>query len=337
MKKPNVLNRSMFNRGGTSAYGRGITSNLVSDEQRQRFNYGGRVGLKNGLMAPFYNPTPWDELPNYKPITTSNTYEVEDDLLSEEGDIIAEGDKEYYDVFPHLFKGRRDLAAEEEKSVLPPQLTPDAGGETFVAEKEKVTNLGGAGTGEMPDSDTINWEEFAEGLYDKKGARGKALLGLAGNVLAASQQPKKEAAAILGKGMGDFGKTFAERKEKMEDIAATGKMYEKVNIAKAAEAGKWAVKAAMVKAGLAGDAFRVFQDSIGKNLGPDKSLFRATGVQTQTLEKGKDDQVMLPGDARPGQVFRTGETYYVADKDGNLSEPTNDIRIVIGLIKTSRL
>ena len=45
MKKPHVLNRAMFNRGGTSAYGRGITSNLVSDEQRQKFNYGGRVGL----------------------------------------------------------------------------------------------------------------------------------------------------------------------------------------------------------------------------------------------------------------------------------------------------
>ena len=28
------------------------------------------------------------------------------DLLSEEGDIIEEGDKEYYDVFPHLFKGQ---------------------------------------------------------------------------------------------------------------------------------------------------------------------------------------------------------------------------------------
>ena len=38
----------MFNRGETSAYGKGITSNLVSDEQRQRFNYGGRVGLYNG-------------------------------------------------------------------------------------------------------------------------------------------------------------------------------------------------------------------------------------------------------------------------------------------------
>ena len=53
MKKPHVLNRSMFNRGGTSAYGRGITPNLVSNEQRQRFNYGGRVKLAYG--------TPWKD------------------------------------------------------------------------------------------------------------------------------------------------------------------------------------------------------------------------------------------------------------------------------------
>ena len=52
MKKPHVLNRPMFNTGGTSAYGRGITSNLVSDEQRQRFNDGGRVGLYNGGPHP---------------------------------------------------------------------------------------------------------------------------------------------------------------------------------------------------------------------------------------------------------------------------------------------
>ena len=50
MKKPHVLNRPMFNRGGISAYGRGITSNLVSDEQRQRFNDGGRVGLADGTQ-----------------------------------------------------------------------------------------------------------------------------------------------------------------------------------------------------------------------------------------------------------------------------------------------
>ena len=48
MKKPHVLNRPMFNKGGTSAYGRGIASNLVTDEQRQRFNSGGRVRLQGG-------------------------------------------------------------------------------------------------------------------------------------------------------------------------------------------------------------------------------------------------------------------------------------------------
>ena len=52
MKKPHVLNRAMFNRGGTSAYGRGITSNLVTEEQRQKFNYGGRVGLRLGTPFP---------------------------------------------------------------------------------------------------------------------------------------------------------------------------------------------------------------------------------------------------------------------------------------------
>ena len=45
-----VLNRPMFNKHN-SAYGRGIASNLVSDEQRQRFNYGGRVGFDNGELV----------------------------------------------------------------------------------------------------------------------------------------------------------------------------------------------------------------------------------------------------------------------------------------------
>ena len=42
----------MFN-AHNSAYGRGITSNLVSEEQRQRFNYGGRVGLAQGTGGLF--------------------------------------------------------------------------------------------------------------------------------------------------------------------------------------------------------------------------------------------------------------------------------------------
>ena len=47
MKHNKVLHRPMFN-AQNSAYGRGITSNLVTEEQRQRFNDGGRVGLFKG-------------------------------------------------------------------------------------------------------------------------------------------------------------------------------------------------------------------------------------------------------------------------------------------------
>ena len=42
-----VFNRPMFNKDN-SAYGRGITANLVTEEQRQRYNAGGRVGLWGG-------------------------------------------------------------------------------------------------------------------------------------------------------------------------------------------------------------------------------------------------------------------------------------------------
>ena len=50
-----VLNRPMFN-SQNSAYGRGITSNLVSEEQRVRYNTGGRVGFLTGSEV---NPNAW--------------------------------------------------------------------------------------------------------------------------------------------------------------------------------------------------------------------------------------------------------------------------------------
>ena len=50
MKHNKVLHRPMFN-AHNSAYGRGITSNLVSEEQRVRYNTGGRVGMFWGGAA----------------------------------------------------------------------------------------------------------------------------------------------------------------------------------------------------------------------------------------------------------------------------------------------
>jgi len=43
--KKNILNRAMFRQVKSPAYGTGISANLVSDEQRQRYNSGGRVGF----------------------------------------------------------------------------------------------------------------------------------------------------------------------------------------------------------------------------------------------------------------------------------------------------
>ena len=49
----------MFN-AQNSAYGRGITSNLVSEEQRVRYNTGGRVQLAEGS---WYGQG-WDRIKN---------------------------------------------------------------------------------------------------------------------------------------------------------------------------------------------------------------------------------------------------------------------------------
>ena len=92
MKKPHVLNRSMFNRGGTSAYGRGITSNLVTEEQRQRYNYGGRVGFDTGgdiyrqarerIAALGPRPTDQMSINEWKRWYNPKAYEYESGLVS---------------------------------------------------------------------------------------------------------------------------------------------------------------------------------------------------------------------------------------------------------------
>ena len=59
MKHNKVLNRPMFN-AQNSAYGRGITSNLVTEEQRVKYNTGGRVGLFwGGVGAGAMRAVPW--------------------------------------------------------------------------------------------------------------------------------------------------------------------------------------------------------------------------------------------------------------------------------------
>ena len=60
MKKKNILNRAMFRQVKSPAYGTGISANLVSDDQRQRYNYGGRVGFaERGYAKPPWFDETW--------------------------------------------------------------------------------------------------------------------------------------------------------------------------------------------------------------------------------------------------------------------------------------
>ena len=92
MRNYKILNRPMFNRNN-SAYGRGIASNLVSEQERQRFNYGGRVGFFNG--SDYMNV-------NIEPETAS--YDIQDTIPKISDKKWWELPKEYRD--PNIEIGR---------------------------------------------------------------------------------------------------------------------------------------------------------------------------------------------------------------------------------------
>jgi hypothetical protein len=315
----------------------------VSDEQRQRFNYGGRVKLGYG--------TPWQEnleldyggTDFYAPITPSLPSVPYQGIGSGRGagDYIVEEEEEEilppytgwgrgtdreelekeHSVREHIKKNKERIE-EQERVALGEQEDPIIA--SLVDKDEKIDTGITPPLPTDPESDVINWKEFAEGLYDKKGARGKAMLGLAGNVLAASQAPKKEAAAILGKGLGDFGKTWAARKEKMEDIAATGKMYEQIYKTRETEKGKQARRTALEKR-KTGNPWTDFQAASIALKDTDDAITFATGetVTTLTLD-AKTKQPEMPEGATPGKIFKhpTTKQYYVIDKDGK-PQPIN--------------
>jgi len=120
MKKPHVLNRPMFNTGGTSAYGRGITSNLVSKEQRQRFNNGGRVKYYEDYRGgPVYMggtdiPQWWD--PSWGPVLQTG------DQRGRIWDPDANDGKGGYVLAENIYKVRGAELGEEKMDYIPTTL-----------------------------------------------------------------------------------------------------------------------------------------------------------------------------------------------------------------------
>jgi len=91
MRHPKILYRTMFNTKGPSSYGKGIASNLVTEEERQKYNSGGRVRAAYGLPYQIkdgnriYNKY-YDELNRAQDLTGYHPWKVKEweDITGEE-------------------------------------------------------------------------------------------------------------------------------------------------------------------------------------------------------------------------------------------------------------
>ena len=133
MKKPHVLNRPMFNTGGTSAYGRGISANLITEEQRQRFNNGGRVKYYEDYRGgPVYMggtdiPQWWD--PSWGPVLQTG----------DQRGRIWDPDRQEYVSAENIYKVKGAELGEEKMDYIPTTLREmqEAAGKG----KRKITDI----------------------------------------------------------------------------------------------------------------------------------------------------------------------------------------------------
>ena len=88
------------------------------------------------------------------------------------------------------------------------------------------------------DTEMLDMKGIVDKYYDKKGSLGAAQLGLAGQILKAGFQPKKDAMGTVGDAMGQFGKSISEDKKAFEKLAATGEIQRELYRMSRAEEGK---------------------------------------------------------------------------------------------------
>jgi len=402
MKKPHVLNRSMFNTGGTSAYGKGITSNLVSDEQRQRFNYGGRVRLAHGNIytqqmgtqptrerdfnqwyghfqkpyepiksffehpaigvgpagqgGTFRDPSRFYYLPpgaeesvekfggTKKDIPSSAYTKIygpesihgespsnkdlqREDFLYSSG----EGDKFGEDLTWKKFEEEVEPTKKEKEEIAIAKENIRSGADDLglytdrvkpsrVEVKEDITERPGP---TPTDTTQLDIEGLIDKYYDKKAVVGESLMGLAGTVLTASQQSKKEAAKTLGTGLGQFGKTLAADKKALKKIGMSGEITRDVY--------KTSQETKGIEQRKTDEAKYILQDETrepwNKFLALEKifsgdtrrAIARSTGEDLPALlTKDDDGNIMWPTDATPGSTYydKDNDALYVADAQG---------------------
>jgi hypothetical protein len=101
--------------------------------------------------------------------------------------------------------------------------------------------IGPSGMPEPPkfeETETLDIEGIVDKYYDKKGSLGAAQLGLAGQVLKAGFQPRKDAMGTVGDAIGQFGKDVSADKKAFNKLAATGEIQRELYRMSRAEEGK---------------------------------------------------------------------------------------------------
>ena len=317
MKKPHVLNRAMFNRGGTSAYGRCITSNLVTEEQRQRFNYGGIVRAKDGLYSEWdygldrpwpsiLTPSKWDPTWRYEGSDTGQEDSAEEVVSKEvlEGSKLSPMDTFYRDEREKALMGQSD------------KYTTGADGIGLIEKKTVVEEEDNDGTKEvMTDSDWMDLLGPTE--EQKRRTKGEAQLGLAAGALDVFSQPTiakgmKAASPHLSK----LAQTASADQKAREKAILQGKVLSKVYADRAAAKGEADIKTAQykidaLKGGSPAEKFFA-EVSATKELKPTdirNALFRASDgkIIAETMPPKDKAAALLTDPKNEGKLYIQGQ------------------------------
>ena len=322
MKKTHVLNRSMFNRGGTSAYGRGITSNLVSDEQRQRFNSGGRVGLWQAGGIGFGSP--WADINPAKrdPMSFQNMW----------GRLNVTPQSEA--VREHLITNEERDEAYDRSLLASIEDPKDYAGPEEIIEKAEVIDKNDRGD-VMTDSDWM--ELLGPTEKQKRTTKGEAQLSLAAGALDVFSQP------TIAKGMraasphlSKLAQTASADQKAREKAILQGKVLSKVYTDRAGAKGEADIATAEAKAKLLekGDSPMAHYHALKSKQGLKKAMSEALDYPIQTLKKDeKTGAPIIPEGIVDETVMWDTEEGFVIIRDGKPIAVTDVDLQIFGLEK----
>ena len=319
----------MFNRGGVSAYGKGIASNPVTEEQRQRFNYGGRVGLKWGS--------------NYMDIDTSGKLYQPDQSMIDfwKGTGVygswdaLEKEEEEKRVAKAIQKdvSEREIGGSPQDRFWEDELNKARFGESdkyttspegigLIEKKTQEEIIPGAeGPKEvMTDSDWMDLLGPTE--EQKKRTKGETQLNLAAAALDVFSQPTiakgmKAASPHLSK----LAQTASADQKARDKAILQGKVLSKVYTDRAGAKGKADIELAKYKV----DAIKAAETpraryfaGLDAKQGMKKSMAEALGYPIQTVKKDKQGLPIIPEGTSEETIMWDTESGFMMLKGGNL-------------------